>query len=299
MRLVAAIISIAAFCAGCSGGGPSGVPDGPAPWERPDVERPVVDGEQQGLELRIWAIEDQDRLVAELIDTYQGRPTPMLDSDRFAWRSSGLMPIMVPIDELNLARGRMKLIGTEQQDWFGVLANWRETVPGRRVAEGSLISLPDGQMRTPAGRLRMLTRCWVEPSSGGPAMHIELAVQLQENQRRTTAADLAIHGATLPEDQGIIFPELTTQFEMRKDEALVIVPVSPGFDPDAILVEDDGAAEDREEGPPVSAVPTVGEAMLSSVEIGGVAPVRRRAIIVLIARLPDEYRLLSGFEERP
>jgi hypothetical protein len=298
MKKPAAIMLIAAACVGCSGTKQGNVHGEPAPWERPDVKRPVVEGEQQGLELRVWAIEDQDRLIAELVDTYQGRPTPMLDSDRSAWRASGLMPISIPIDELNLARSRMKLIGTEQQDWFGVLADWRETVPGRRIADGSLISLADGQMRTPAGRLRMLTRCWVEPTSAGPAMHTELAIQLQDLERRKTAVDLAINGVTLPQDQGLVFPELTSRFQMRKDEALVIVPVAPGFDPQTLL-QDEAEVEIKEAGPPVPAVPTIGEAMLTSVELGGVAPVRRRAVIVLIARLPSEYRLLSGFEGRP
>ena len=294
----AAIILIAAAMLGCSGHEPVGQPDGPAPWDRVDLSKPVVDGDQQGLELRVWAIEDQDELIAELIDTYHGRPTPMLDSDRYAWQASGLMPITIPINQLNLARSRMRLIGTEQQDWFGVLPSWRETVPGRRLAEGSLISLADGEMRTPAGRLRMLTRCWVEPSSEGPAMHIELAVQLQDLARRTTAVDLAVHGATLPEDQGLVFPQLTTGFRMHKDEALVIVPVSPRFDANSFLVPEEDQDAAVFAGPPVSAVPTVGEAMLTSVELGGVSPVRRRAILVLIARLPSEYRLLSGHEGR-
>ncbi|PHQ81843.1 MAG: hypothetical protein COB69_03550 [Phycisphaera sp.] len=295
---LAMLLLIVAASVGCTTHSPR-LPDGPAPWERPDVKRPVVDGNQQGLELRIWVIEDQDELVADLINTYQSRPTPMLDSDRSAWRASGLMPVTIPIDELTLARGRMKLIGPEQQDWFGVLADWRETVPGRRVAEGSLISLADGQMRTPAGRFRMLTRCWVEPGADGPVMHIELAVQLQDLNRRPTAVDLAIHGAPSLVEQGLVFPELTTSFQMQKDEALVIVPVSPSFDPAELLIDEEAEPVAPEEGPPITAMPTIGEAMLTSVEFGGVSPVRRRAIIVLIARLPTEYRLLSSREERP
>jgi len=298
MMKLAVLLLVVTVSIGCTANSPA-LPDGPSPWERPTVKRPVVDGNQQGLELRIWVIEDQDGLVADLINTYQSRPTPMLDSDRSAWRASGLMPIAIPIDELTLARGRMKLVGPEQQDWFGVLADWRETVPGRRVAEGSLISLADGQLRTPAGRFRMLTRCWVEPGGGGPAMHIELAVQLQDMDRRPNAVALAMDAVPSLVEQGLVFPELTTSFQMRKDEAIVLVPVSPGFDPAKLLIDEEAEPVAPEEGPPITAIPTIGEAMLTSVEFGGVSPVRRRAIIVLIARLPTEYRLLSSREVRP
>lgn len=295
----ATLLLIAVASVGCGANQPKPMPGGLAPWERPDVKRPVVDGDQQGLELRIWAIEDQDALVADLIDTYQGRPTPLLDSDRTAWRASGLMPITIPIDELTLARGRMRLIGAEQQDWFGELADWRETVPGRLVAKGSQITLADGRMRTPAGRFRVLTRCWVEPGADGPAMHIELAVQLQDLKRRPTAVDLAMNGAPSLVEQGLVFPELVTSFQMRKDEALVIVPVPPGFDPMTLLIDEEAEPVVPEAGPPIPAMPTIGEAMLTSVEFGGISPVRRRAILVLIARLPDEYRLLSTYGVYP
>jgi len=76
---------------------------------------------------------------------------------------------------------------------------------------------------------------------------------------------------------------------MEPGEALVLVPIEPGFDPKSVLETN----IDPDAGPPMPAVPTVGEAMLTSVELGGVTPVRRRAIIVLIARLPAEFRLLS------
>ncbi|GAB5497099.1 MAG: hypothetical protein Phyf2KO_21790 [Phycisphaerales bacterium] len=280
-------------CTACGGDGTSGIPPGPAPWERPDLERPVVEGNQQGLELRVWAIEDQDGLIAEMIDSYQGRPTPMLDSQRTAWRQSGFVPISIPIDELNLARGRMRLVGPEQQDWFGVLPDWHETLSGRRVEAGQLLSLADGQMQTPRGKLRLLSRCWVVPGADGPELQTELCVQLQRTLRAPNAVELAVGDRTPIERQGLIFPELAASFVMRKDEALVLVPIAPEFDPMAIIDPERAAEVHAEAGPPVPSVPTVGEAMLTSVEAGGVAPVRRRAIVVLIARLPEEYRLLS------
>ena len=150
-------------------------------------------------------------------------------------------------------------------------------------------------MRSPAGRFRMLARCWTVPGSDGPEMQVEMTVQLQRLHQRPSTQGLSID-ATIPIlEQGENFAELTSGFLMQPGEALVLVPVQPGFDPESVL----GAEPKVDAGPPVPAVPTVGEAMLTSVELGGVTPVRRRAIIVLIARLPSEFRLLSlsGGEE--
>lgn len=290
MIRIAAIALAAIAAIGCAGEGSVRQADAPRPWEQPDLERPIVDGNQEGLELRVWAVEDQDSLIAELIERYRGRPTPMLDSERSAWRGSGLWPIAVPIDELTLARGRMRLIGVEQQDWLGLMPTWREVVPGRRLDEGSMLSRPTGVARMPAGRLRMLTRCWPEPGQGGPAMHVEMAVQLQKLHQRPKTSGLSIDASRPITEQGEIFGELTCGFLMQPGEALVLVPVGPGFDPASVLDDQPMAGA----GPPMPAVPTVGEAMLTSVELGGVTPVRRRAIIVLIARLPAEFRLLSA-----
>ncbi len=296
MRIPVPLLMCLIAAVGCAGSDPGPDTGTLAPRQTPDLERPIVEGNQEGLELRVWAVQDQDELIAELIETYRGRPTPMLDSERTAWRASGLWPISVPIDELTHARGRMRLIGVEQQDWLGMMPAWREVVPGRRVGEGSMLARPGGVARAPAGRLRMIARCWAVPTSEGSAMQVEMAVQLQRLSQRPNASGLMID-ATLPiTEQGEIYKELTTGFLMQPGEALVLVPIGPGFDHASALE----AEEAPNAGPPVPAVPTVGEAMLTSVELGGVATVRRRAIIVLIARLPKEFRLLSeSGEDRP
>ena len=263
--------------------------------EPPDLHRPAVAGAQEGLELRIWAIEDQDELIAELLMRYEDRPTPMLDSQRSAWRSSGIRPVSVPIDELNLARGRMRLIAPEEREWFGQMPRWTETVPGRRVSAGDELALADGMMRVPAGRLRMLTRCWTIPEGDGPVLQIELAVHLEPVGRPETVVDQAVGSDRILGAGGVLFPGLSARFTMQPGEALVLVPVGPSFDASAVLESAEGDAV----GPPVPAAPTVGEAMLTSVELGGVVPVRRRALVVLLPRLPKEFRLLAEHQKKP
>ena len=166
-EIAAAVCMFLGGVIGCAGDGAGPKAPAPQPWEQPNLERPIVDGNQEGLELRVWAVEDQDALIAELIETYKGRPTPMLDSERTSWRGSGLWAISVPIDELTLARGRMRLIGVEQQDWLGLMPAWREVVPGRRVDEGAMIARPGGTMRSPAASSSSATppheQCRAEP----------------------------------------------------------------------------------------------------------------------------------------
>ncbi|HED53810.1 MAG TPA: hypothetical protein ENJ00_06375 [Phycisphaerales bacterium] len=292
MRLLSALLALLVTSAGCA------VNDGVvhemgSSLPKPDLHRPAVAGAQEGLELRIWAIEDQDRLIAELLSAYEDRPTPMLDSERSAWRASGIRPISVPIDELNLARGRMRLIAPEERQWFGQMPGWTETVPGRRVASGDSLRLADGVLRVPAGRLRMLTRCWTIPETEGPVLQIELAVELEPFGRPETIVERAMGSDRASGTGGVLFPELSARFTMDPGEALVLVPVGPGFDAEAVLEEDDPGRDEMEVGPPIPATPTVGEAMLTSVELGGVMPVRRRALVVLLPRLPSEFRLLS------
>lgn len=279
---------------GCAGGGERTAPADRPEFARPDVSRPVVEGNQQGLEVRIWAIEGQEDFVAQLLDSYGGRPTPMLDSDRQAWRQSGFRVLSVPLDELNLARGGLRLVGPEQQDWFGVFPDWRAAVEGRRVAGGTLLALADGLLRVPAGRLRLLARSWVIPGDSGAVMQTELAVVLHPEGPGTLNAFSASPSPDEPGVGGVRFPELRSSFVMRKDEAIVLVPVGPGFDAGRLIDPSRMGEAALEVGPPAPGAPTVGEAMLTSADLRDEEGAHRRAIVVLIARLPETYRLLSA-----
>lgn len=253
-----------------------------------DLAQPAIRGAVNGLEMRVWAVQDQDELIAELLDTYGVHPTPMPDSIRTAWRASGLRVLVMPAESLNAVRDRLVLIGPEQRDWFGQSPGWSEAVRGRVVEPGTTIRVADGLLTTPAGRLRILKRCWTVPGEPLPeggvtsALHLELAVQLERRDAVPSIMDLPALQSEL--EAGVVFPRLAGTLRLAPDTALVIVPVEPEF----------GEQTEHQIGPPEPATPTLGEAMLTSLQPNTIAPARRRAIVVFLPRLPERFRVAGA-----
>jgi hypothetical protein len=248
-------------------------------------------GASNGLEMRIWAVEEQDGLLAGLIERYGDRPTPLPDSARTAWRASGLRVIAVPIAELAGARDGLRLVAPEQRDWFGQSPGWSEIARGRVVAGGSVIRVADGLMATPAGRLRVLMRCWPVPGERAEraALHLELAVQLE--RRGTIASPIELPALRDELEAGVVFPGLRAAMRAETGDALLIVPVPPEFAP--------GDEPDQAAGPSEPMIPTLGEAMLTSLDPGSIDPVRRRAVLALIPRLPERFSLSARMTPAP
>lgn len=259
-----------------------------------DPATPAIMGATNGLEMRVWVTEDQDDVLAEAIDRYEARPTPMLDSVRTAWRASGLRVIAIPQDELGTLREKIRVVAPEQRDWFGQSPDWSEAIRGREVRAGTPLEVADGVMKSPAGRLRVLMRCWTSPGESitDPAMHLELAVQLE--RRETVGSPLDLPALASELEAGVIFPRLRSTMLVPGDTALVIVPMPERVETSAAFEAPADEAVVAPEGPPVPLTPTLGEAMLTSAVPGAIEPVRRRAVIVLMPRLPDRFRLSAA-----
>lgn len=266
----------------------------PAPDLLLDPARPAIMGASNGLEMRVWVTQDQDDLLAGAIERYEALPTPMPDSVRSAWRASGLRVIAVPTRELTKLREQIRVIGPEQRDWFGQSPDWSEAIRGREVRAGTPIELADGVMKSPAGRLRVLMRCWTAPGEAvtDPAMHLELAVQLE--RRDAVGSPFSLPAMESELEAGVIFPRLRAMMRVPADIALVIVPMPEHPETADAGVSADDQAEPAPEGPPIPLTPTLGEAMLTSAVAGAIEPVRRRAVIVLLPRLPDRFRLSNA-----
>ncbi len=264
----------------------------PPPEALLDPATPAIMGAGNGLEMRVWVTQDQDDLLAEAIERYEALPTPMLDPVRRAWRASGLRVIAMPTGDLGELRERIRVIGPEQRDWFGQSPDWSEAIRGREVRAGTPIELADGVMKSPAGRLRVLMRCWTAPGASmtDPAMHLELAVQLERRDSVGSPFELPAMASEL--EAGVIFPRLRSTMLVPGDTALVIVPMADR--PVPAGPAQGGAPTPLPEGPPVPLVPTLGEAMLTSAVPGAIEPVRRRAVIVLLPRLPERFRLSAA-----
>ncbi|MEL6499674.1 MAG: hypothetical protein AAF937_03555 [Planctomycetota bacterium] len=292
----------------------------PSPEELMDPAQPALMGATNGLEMRVWVTQDQDDVLADAIDRYEALPTPMPDSVRRAWRASGFRVIAIPTDALSELRTKIRVIGPEQRDWFGQSPDWSEAVRGREVRAGTPIELADGIMKSPAGRLRMLMRCWTTPGESivEPAMHLELAVQLERRVSVRSPFELPSMQSEL--EAGVIFPRLRAAMRVPSGTALVIVPMPDRIDHTADATDAgndmptepgpaghakpgsgsgargdvDPAVAGLPEGPPVPLTPTLGEAMLTSAMPGTIDPVRRRAVIVLLPRLPERFRLSAA-----
>lgn len=256
--------------------------------------QPAIMGASNGLEMHVWVTQDQDDVLAAAIERYEALPTPMLDPVRRAWRASGLRMIAIPQDELGDLRDQLRVVAPEQRDWFGQSPDWSEAIRGREVQAGTPIELADGVMKCPAGRLRVLMRCWTAPGATmtAPAMHLELAVQLE--RRDTVASPLDLPAMESELEAGVVFPRLRTTMLVPADTALVIVPMPERIETTAADTDPDAEPALQPEGPPVPLTPTLGEAMLTSAVPGTIDPVRRRAVVVLLPRLPERFRLSAA-----
>ncbi|MEO1717725.1 MAG: hypothetical protein AAFR76_11505 [Planctomycetota bacterium] len=298
MLLRAGLIWLLAASLALAGCAPSpGVKPLPSPEELMDPAQPAIMGATNGLEMRVWVTQDQDDVLADAIKRYEALPTPMLDSVRQAWRASGFRVIAIPTDELTELRERIRVIGPEQRDWFGQSPDWSEAVRGRAINAGTAIELADGVMKSPAGRLRMLMRCWTAPGEvvTDPAMHLELAVQLERRAAVGSPFELPAMQSEL--EAGVVFPRLRATMRVPSDTALVIVPMAEHTNASVAAEaepEPGLAPEPIAEGPPVPLTPTLGEAMLTSAVPGAIEPVRRRAVVVLLPRLPERFRLSAA-----
>lgn len=276
-------LAVLTALAGCAADSPPPPPAGPSPI---DLAQPAVRGGQNGLEVRVWVVEGQEHVLSWLVGEYGPRPTAMPDSVREAWRASGLRVAAIPVDALSAIRGSLRLVGPAQREWFGQSPGWTEIIRGRSIRAGTAIRIADGTLRVPEGRLRVLARAWTVPADAdaSPALHLELAAQLE----RAGAGRESFMPALASElEAGVVFPRLTGRMQLDAGSALVLIPYSD------VAGDEDGDAGGGF-GPPEPAVPTLGEAMLTSLEPNAIAPARRRAIAVLVPRLPERFRLAAG-----
>jgi hypothetical protein len=267
------------------------------PWPEASVDpaTPALLGASNGLELRVWAVQGREDDLLSLIDEHRARPTAMPDSVRQAWRASGLAVLEVPIADLAAVRARLDPLGPEQREWFGQSPGWSELARGRALEAGAVVRMADGLMQTPAGRLRLLSRCWTVPgeSPPQPALHMEIAVQLERRQNTPSPFQMPAMRDEL--EAGVLLPGLSAAMLLQPGLGLLIIPV-PGAAAGAAegvrAPEPEPGRDEPAHGPPAPLLPTLGEAMLSSATPGGIEPVGRRAVLVLLPRLPDRFEVL-------
>jgi hypothetical protein len=291
----------------------------------PPVASPVVRGAASGLELWWWVVTDPHRIVSpnpsgpsnpgeapkpplytirepgnpleQTLLPYLDRPTPFSDAVKAKWKASGLRVIAVPINELERVQASLRLTGPVQRQWFGEVSTWTDIVRGPQFHDPRIVMLGDKPEELPAGRLRLLARCWTYPDSGGQgaplaALRMELVPHFEPEETDRSRLEVAALGKSDPTDASRLYTELSAGLEINthrgEPDAFLIVPDRPDADWKSPR---DPLTEDGDSGPQPQLPPTLGETMLS-VPASKDSP-RSRAVIILIPRLPQKFELLG------
>lgn len=306
-----ALVSLACSCLGATlAGGLFGCVASPTEVAEAEAWRPAVVGARDGLEARWWVVDDADQALARTLAKYAERPAPIGELRAEDWRRAGLRIVGVTPEEAEALRVELPTIGADVRQWFGELRSWTEVVKGGRAGAGSAVRLHDGDLSLPAGRLRLLARCYRLPSvdeRGLPRMRLELTPQLE--RERGLAADLrrVLGEAVGLRSSGPVFETLAVSWVVEPGMVYLVLPESPEADwvtiaaaprpeTDADLAEAELARADRGPagvGPSAPTLPTLGEAMLGSPDrLPGLSG--PRAILVLTPTVSGPLELIPG-----
>lgn len=293
---------------------------------------PGVVGNQSGLEIQWWVVDDPESFVGAALAKYaDGRgedaSTPRMedasgisedrvparsgeldDATRSLWWSNGLRILTVPIDDLGRIKSRLDVGAIGHTQWLGLLPTWTQVLAGPDFEGRRAINLDSGEggrVVLDGGKLRLLTRCWTAPSGDGtPTIRIELVPQhVEPNAAKLRELAALESRAWTIEDEGLIFTRLRAGWSANGNVAYLIVPESPTTDWTKVSerAERSAAAREREQniaeatrvGPFAGAIPSVGEAMLTSALSDPEGKIGKRIVIVIVPRMPEQYELIT------
>ncbi|MEL7474115.1 MAG: hypothetical protein AAGK04_12425 [Planctomycetota bacterium] len=294
-RVGRVVVGLLAALAGCSGGAP-----------REDGQgglRPSVVGDRDGLEVRWWVVEERGQALASTLAAYADRPSPIGELRAESLRESGLRLVVVSREEAEAIHNALPTVGADVRQWLGELTLWTEVVKGPSLP-ASAIRTHLGSEAISAGRVRMLARCYRLPGGGGEGMRLELAPQLERRDRLDAELRIALGESAGLETAGRVFSSLAMSWSPPPGEVYLLVPEAPSVDWRSVSMqerEDSAASEAGDDGRPAWAgvgpaapsTPTLGEALLGSVDqrpgLSG-----RRAIVVLAPTSRGRRELIPG-----
>lgn len=162
---------------------------------------------------------------------------PSLDPAlRARWERHGVRLIVMPVDEARRLRAEVPPAGPAQTQFVGQLTRFSELWSGPARDRAFPLALDGDVVTFPPGRVRLLARCWVAPSSvrasidpAAAALRVELLPQVFEAPRRDRR-ELLVLAAPTPEitAQGVLVDRLRSEIELQPGEALVLVAEAPG-----------------------------------------------------------------------
>lgn len=281
--------SLVAGCAGTTRDVPPGV---------------SVRAAERGLEIVTWACDDADGALQAALLPYLNAPTPFPPETIERWRLNGLRVFAVPADELERVRERLPLLGVTQRQWLGESPAWITAVGGPSNSRTTYLRVDGHESPIDPGRMGISTRCWISPTRAGePALRLEICphhTPVRPKRSITTRPDTG---------PAAIDTRLAASVLVGEGLAYVFVPANPDAiwgsdvpaDPDA--AEADAGENSRPEhdassgseveflGPPTAAIPTLGEALLSTWPPPGHR--RPKAIVALVPKVPRDAELFG------
>ncbi|MGH7242596.1 MAG: hypothetical protein ACREJD_04195 [Phycisphaerales bacterium] len=296
-RMLAALLTLAAYsCASKP----------KEPVQIPIAEQNTADG----LELRLWPIEDSQNSLARVLAPFERQDSPIDPRTLKRLKDSGLRAIVVPTTDLDAIAAALKIRGQAETQASRDRSEWSIFVASKGWQTYATIRSADGNLVLGGGQLRLLGRAWVAP---GPFEHgttpAVLRVEFMGRHLEQKDSAAKIEDALRPqlrrplEEDGLPLKSLNASFELTRGQSLLLVPEYPDTDwgrdarlPNYIEKEPEKAAEEADAaqaaqgvGPIAPDVPTLGHALLSDA-LFGLKP-KKRAILVLVPRLPQEFRL--------
>lgn len=274
--------------------------DSPAMGERAPVVEP-------GLEVVNWVTSADDLKVAATLASCDEIIPGLSSTSRELWQNNGLRLFSIPVDRLKDVEAALAGSGSVHRQWLGQALVWTSLVSGPSFAGDVTLATDQDALRLPPGAMRLLTRCWIEPSapplSGSPPspdeatparLRIELTPQFRE--RRHAEGDLLASASISPLNDGLVFSRLSITLAAPPGVALILVGENPAADWKR------GPGESADQPAAASVGPrvlTVGEAMLvgdasalPAIE-GPTPPARFRSIVLLLPRVPERFSLMS------
>lgn len=288
--LVVVILGLVAACA----------PTRPAPAPVAETEPPpLVTTAESGLEVHWWVSDDSDDRVARALARFTEEALPADSVSYAAWEANGLRLRRAPRTGFIELQAALPPIQLRSRQWIGWVTEWTEVFRGRRIGSDSIV-LVDAQRRAlPRGTPRLLLRAWptFTPDPLDPAdVRVEIAIQHHTAPERR---GLERPDHLPPQREGEVFRALTLSLRLDPESIYIITAEAPGVTwqardegaPDAAAPPADEPSEPGSFGPPAALPLTIGQAMLTrpAQESAGVPA---RAVIVLLPRSPDRFRLL-------
>lgn len=198
-------------------------------------------GKDDGLEVRWWTTEASGDALLSALGAELANPVPLDDRTREILAANGIRVVRIAVEAADHLPSQLRPLGSVQQQRLAQTGVWTDVARGPTWERSRLLTMHDGPLELPAGRLRLLARGWVTPmpavegdahAAGAiePTVSFELVPQHQD---RIDAAEREVSDLTLEEPdatvlgQGVMFWRLALRGQLRHGEALVVLAEDP------------------------------------------------------------------------